>query len=40
MDKKQLIKQMEEKNILIWLDNNNIVTEDGKEIDFYNHRYL
>ena len=29
-----------EKNILIWLDNNNIVTEDGKEIDFYNHRYL
>jgi len=22
------------------LDNNNILTEDGKEIDFYNHRYL
>ncbi len=40
MNKKQLINKLESENICIWLDNNNIKTEDGKPIDFYNHRYL
>ena len=40
MNKKELINKLESENILIWLDNQRIKTEDGKDIDFYNHRYL
>lgn len=40
MNKENLLKDLESKNICIWLDNQKIKTEDGKLIDFYNHQYL
>jgi hypothetical protein len=37
---KEIVKQLQHKNILAWIINNNIKTETGQLFDFDDHRYL